>query len=93
MPAEGKSISDLDAFTPAPSGGLFKGFFFNEADAQSFATRIGEMTGDPTTVVSGKAPTSLVNSSPPHVAASEGPGVLIKNEDLPQVKVNEPDEE
>jgi len=67
----------------------FKGFFFNEGDASSFASRMTDMTGDTHTVVPAEAPTDLVNASPTHNAATEGPGVLIKNEDLPQVRVKD----
>lgn len=84
--AELSSIESTGAFTPSPTGSEFKGFFFNEGDASSFASRMTEMTGDTHTVVSGEAPTELVNSSPVHDAATEGPGVLIKNEDLSQVR-------
>ncbi len=86
--AEAESIEATGAFTQSLStGSEFKGFFFNEADASSFGSRMTEMTGDTHSVVSGEAPTDLVNASPAHNAATEGPGVLIKNENLPQVKV------
>jgi len=70
----------------------FKGFFFGESDAQSFGARMSQMTGDQYSVVSGEAPTGLVDASPPHTAATEGPGVLIKSENLPQVKVKQPNQ-
>jgi hypothetical protein len=41
--------------------------------------------GEETSVYSTKAPTGLVNSSPPHSAAGEGPGTLIPNEKLSQL--------
>ena len=85
--AEAESIGTKGAFTPAPNGTEFKGFFFNKSDAQSFGARMTQMTGDTHSVVQGKAPASLIKASPPHAAATEGPGVLIRNQDLPQVKV------
>jgi len=87
--AEAESIEATGAFSGAPNGTMFKGFFFEQADAESFGARMTELTGEPHTVVPGEAPTELVNSSPPHNAATEGPGVLIRNKDLPQVKPNE----
>jgi hypothetical protein len=51
-----------------------------------------QMTGDTHTVVTGEAPASLVNSAIPHSAATEGPGVYFKSEQLPQVKVKLPDQ-
>ena len=90
--AEAESIGAKSAFTAAPNGTEFKGFFFNQSDAQSFRTRMTQMTGDTHTVVQGEAPTSLINASPPHTAATEGPGVLIRNQNLPQVKVKLPDQ-
>jgi RHS repeat-associated protein len=85
--AEADSIGAARAFTAAPNGTEFKGFFFAEADAQSFGSRMTQMTGDTHSVVEGAAPTKLVKNSPPHVAATEGRGVLIRNQDLPKVKV------
>lgn len=82
---EAASIDSLGQFTASPTGSEFKGFFFNESDATSFGSRMTDMTGDPHSVVSGQAPTDLVNSSPAHNAATEGPGVLINNKDLPKV--------
>ena len=43
-------------------------------------------------VVSFRSPTKcpaleIVNSSAPHIAATEGRGVLIRNQDLPRVRV------
>jgi len=90
--AEAESITKTGVFSASPTGSEFKGFFYGEADAQSFGSRMTQMTGDPHTVVSGEAPTGLVNSSPVHNAATEGPGVLIKNENLPQVRVKPPDQ-
>jgi len=86
-PAEAESIESLGAFSASPTGSLFKGFFFAESDASSFAARMTEMTGDTHTVIGAEASTDLVNASATHNAATEGPGVLIKNEDLPQIKV------
>jgi RHS repeat-associated protein len=80
------------AFGASPTGSEFKGFFYSESDAQSFGARMTQMTGDPHTVVSADAPTDLVNASPAHNAATEGPGVLIKNENLPQVKIKQPNQ-
>jgi len=88
--AEAESIESLGAFSASPTGSEFKGFFFNEGDASSFASRMTDMTGDTHSVVSAEAPTDLVNASPAHNAATEGPGPLIKNENLPQVKVKDP---
>ena len=87
--AEGASIDSLGGFSASPNGSEFKGFFLNEGDASSFASRMTDMTGDTHTVVPAEAPTDLVNASPTHNAATEGPGVLIKNEDLPQVKLKD----
>jgi RHS repeat-associated protein len=87
--AEAESIDTTGAFSGAPNGTMFKGFFFDQADAESFGVRMTEMTGEPHSVVSGEAPTDLVNSSPPHSAATEGPGVLIRTGDLPKVKPND----
>jgi hypothetical protein len=88
--AEADSINATGAFTPSTSTGSdFKGFFFNESDATSFGNRMTTMTGDTHTVVSGQAPTDLVTSSPPHNAATEGPGVLIPNNKLPLVTPNQ----
>jgi RHS repeat-associated protein len=88
--AEGASIDSLGGFSPSPTGSEFKGFFFEEGDASSFASRMTDMTGDTHTVVSAEAPADLVNASPTHNAATEGSGVLIKNENLPQVKLKGP---
>ena len=85
--AELGSIEETTSFLPSPNGTLYKGFFFNESDAQSFGSKMTEMTGEAHTVVQGEAPTSLVQSSPPHIAAGEGPGTLIHNDNLPQVTV------
>ncbi len=90
--AEAESIGTTGAFTN-PYGIEIKGFFFNQSDAQSFGSRMTQMTGDTHTVVSGEAPTSLVNSAIPHSAATEGPGVYFKSEQLPQVKVKLPDQQ
>jgi RHS repeat-associated protein len=84
--AEAASIESTGSFTSSPTGSEFKGFFFNESDASSFASRMTAMTGDAHSVVSAEAPTNLVSASPTHNAATEGAGVLIKNENLPQVK-------
>ncbi len=89
--AEAQSIGETGSFSPSPTGSEYKGFFFNEGDAQSFGSRMTDMTGDTHSVVSGEAPTSLVDSSPAHSAATEGPGVLIHNDNLPQVKPTEPE--
>jgi RHS repeat-associated protein len=88
--AESRSIGETGSFTPSPSGSEAKGFFFNESDANSFGSRMTQMTGDPHSVVTGEAPTSLVESSPAHSAATEGSGVYIQNQNLPQVKVVKP---
>ena len=88
--AEAAGIDSLGGFSASPTGSEFKGFFFNEGDASSFGSRMTDMTGDTHSVVSAEAPTDLVNASPTHNAATEGRGVLIKNEDLPQVKVKIP---
>ncbi len=90
--AEAESIGGKAAFTAAPNGTEFKGFFLNQSDAQSFGTRMTQMTGDTHTVVQGEAPTGLVNASPVHNAATEGRGVLINNQNLPQVKVKLPNQ-
>ncbi len=85
-PIEAQSITDTGAFLPSPNGTDFKGFFFDSSDAQSFGDRMSTLTGDQYGVVSGTAPTDLVDASPAHSAATEGSGVLINNQDLPQVK-------
>jgi len=90
--AEAGDINSTGAFGASPTGSDFKGFFYSESDAQSFGTRMTQMTGDPHTVVSADAPTDLVNASPVHNTATEGPGVLIKNENLPQVKIKQPNQ-
>jgi len=90
--SEAESIGSTGVFSAAPGGTEFKGFFYSQSDAQSFGTRMTQMTGDTHTVVSGEAPTSLVNGSPVHNAATEGRGVLINNQNLPQVKVKLPDQ-
>ena len=87
--AEAASIEATSTFTASPTGSEFKGFFFSESDASSFASRMTDMTGDTHSVVSATAPTDLVSASPAHSAATEGPGVLIHNENLPKVKPNE----
>jgi RHS repeat-associated protein len=90
--SEATSIGNTGVFSASPLGTEFKGFFYSQSDAQSFDTRMTQMTGDTHTVVSGEAPTSLVNGSPVHNAATEGRGVLIKNENLPQVQVKQPNQ-
>ena len=90
--AEAGDIGNTGAFGGSPTGSEFKGFFYSESDAQSFGARMTQMTGDPHTVVSADAPTDLVNASPAHNAATEGQGVLIKNENLPQVKIKQPNQ-
>lgn len=86
---EADSITSTGQFLPSPNGTEYKGFFFQQSDAANFGAVQASRGGPSTTVVSGTAPTDLVNSSPPHSAATEGPGVLIKNENLPQVKPNQ----
>jgi RHS repeat-associated protein len=88
--AEAESIESTGMFSASPTGSDFKGFFFNEGDATSLASRLTDMTGDIHSVVSAEAPTDLVNASPVHNAATEGPGVLIENSNLPQVKAKSP---
>ncbi len=89
--AEAGSIGTTGAFTN-PYGTELKGFFFNQSDAQSFGARMTQMTGDTHTVVPAEAPNGLVNSALPHNAATEGPGVYFKSEQLPQVKVKQPNQ-
>jgi hypothetical protein len=84
-PAEAQSIGQTGAFTASPNGTMFKGFFFNESDAQTFGQAATRTFGEETSVYSTEAPTDLVNSSPPHSAAGEGPGTLIPNEELHQL--------
>jgi RHS repeat-associated protein len=81
-----ESIQGTGQFLPSPSGTEYKGFFNTAEGAQSFSNLQSSSGGSPTTVVGATAPTDLVNSSPVHQAAQEAPGVLIKNENLPQVK-------
>jgi RHS repeat-associated protein len=83
---EAQSISDTGQFLPSPNGTEYKGFFNTAEGAQNFSAAQSAAGGPETTVVSGAAPTGLVNSSPVHSAATEGPGVLIHNDNLPQVK-------
>jgi hypothetical protein len=83
---EAQSIAQTGTFSPSPTGSTVKGFFFNEGDAQSFSNMATKAFGDPHSVVSTEAPTDLVNSSAPHSAAGEGPGVYIRNEDLSQLR-------
>lgn len=90
--AEAESISSRGVFSASPTGSELKGFFYSQSDAENFGTRMTQMTEDTHTVVSGEAPTSLVNSSPVHYAATEGRGVLIKNENLAKVRVKPPDQ-
>ena len=82
---EAQSISETGQFLPSPNGTEYKGFFNTADSAEQFGAQQLKNGGPGTTVVSGSAPTDLVNSSPVHQAAGEGPGVLIKNENLPQV--------
>lgn len=63
---------------------MFKGFFFNQSDAESFG-QMATKYGEESSVYSTEAPTDLVNSSPPHNAAGEGPGTLIDNKNLNQL--------
>jgi RHS repeat-associated protein len=82
--AEAESIETLGAFSAAPNGTMFKGFFFNQSDADSFG-QMATKYGEESSVYSTEAPANLVNSSPPHSAAGEGPGTLIPNEELHQL--------
>jgi len=84
-PAEAESIESLSAFSPAPNGTEFKGFFFNQADAESFGQAATKTFGEKTSVFSTEAPADLVKSSPPHSAAGEGQGTLIPNNKLNQL--------
>jgi RHS repeat-associated protein len=83
---EQESITSTGQFSASPNGTEYKGFFTSAEGAQNFSAAQTAGGGTPTSVVTGTAPTSLVESSPVHSAATEGPGVLIKNENLPQVK-------
>lgn len=83
--AEAESIDANLAFIAAPNGTDFKGFFFSQSDAESFGQMATERFGDQTSVYSTEAPTDLVNSSPIHDAAREGPGTLIPNDKLNQL--------
>jgi hypothetical protein len=69
-----------------PNGTEYKGFFNTPEGAQQFGAQQSAMGGPSTTVVRGTAPTDMVNGSPVHSAATEGPGRLIHNDNLPQVK-------
>jgi len=80
--AESDSIGAARAFTPSPSGTMFKGFFYTAEDAHSFAATMARATGEEYSVFSTTAPTDLVLSSPAHAAAGEGAGVYIANENL-----------
>lgn len=82
-----QSIQQSKGFTPSPNGADVKGFFFERADAQDFANKMSQMTGTPYSVVAAEAPSALVDSSPPHSAAGEGPGVYITNGNLPEVQL------
>jgi RHS repeat-associated protein len=83
--SEATDIAASGSFRASPNGTEFKGFFFKKADAQALGEALSQQTGDAYSVVSGRAPTSLVRTSPPHQAAGEGAGVLIRNEDLEKV--------
>jgi hypothetical protein len=83
---EAQSISDTGQFLPSPNGTEYKGFFNTAEGAQNFSAAQTATGGPETSVVSATAPTDLVNSSPVHSAATEGPGVLIHIDNLPQVK-------
>jgi hypothetical protein len=81
-------MSDLEAtgvFRPSPTNSDMKGFFFSQSDAQKFANMTSVFDNPSHTIVSTEAPTDLVNSSSAHVADQEGPGVYIRNPDLPQL--------
>jgi hypothetical protein len=80
-----QSIQDTGSFLPSPNGTDYKGFFFSQDSAEQFGAQQAAGGGPSTTVVGGTAPTALVNGSPVHSAATEGPGVLIHINDLPQV--------
>jgi len=81
-----QSIQSTGSFLPSPNGTEYKGFFFSQESAEQFGAQQAAGGGPSTTVVRGTAPTDLVNSSPVHSAATEGRGVLIHNDNLPQVK-------
>jgi Putative peptidoglycan binding domain len=83
---EKASINRVKAFTPSPNGSSVKGFFFERADAQDFANKIAKVTGKPHAVIEADAPSSLVDSSSPHRAAGEGPGIYISTDDLWQLE-------
>lgn len=84
-----QSIRSTGSFLPSPNGTEYKGFFFSQQSAEQFGAQQAAMGGPETSVVSGTAPADLVNSSPAHSAATEGPGVLIHNDNLPQVTPHE----
>jgi RHS repeat-associated protein len=81
-----QSIQSTGSFLPSPNGTEYKGFFFSQESAEQFGAQQAAGGGPSTTVVRGTAPTDLVNGSPVHSAATEGRGVLIHNDNLPQVK-------
>lgn len=66
-----------------------RGTYASQQSAEQFGAQQAAMGGLETSVVSGTAPADLVNGSPAHSAATEGPGVLIHNDNLPQVTPHE----
>jgi RHS repeat-associated protein len=82
---EAADLARTGQFHASPNGTEFKGFFYSKEDAQDLANRLAQQTGKKYTVVSATASRTLVENSPQHVAVTEGPGVLIRNEDLGRV--------
>jgi hypothetical protein len=74
-------------FLPSPNGTEYKGFFFQEAGAKQFSDQEAATGGPRTTIVKALAPVALVAKSPQHIAAAEGRGVLIRNQDLQKVEL------
>ncbi len=86
---DGAELGDINAsgaFKASPNGTEYKGFFNNASDAQQFGNNMQKLTGDQHSVVSGDVPNSVLKNSPNHTAAGEGPGKLIRTEDLSKIK-------
>ena len=84
--------ADLQAthqFRPSPNGTEYKGFFFSQQSAGKFALLESIIRGHEMIIALGLTSEQLIAASPQHKAGDEGPGVLIRNEDLWQVQPHE----
>ena len=85
---EDADIQAEGRFRPSPHGTECKGFFFEEASAKRFNDQEIATGGLPRPIiVKALAPVKLIENSPPHHAATEGRGVLIRNEDLQKLEL------